>query len=152
MSNYRDQRIMNFLKRQAIDVKAVKSSRIAAAVVIKNDIISLGHCQKRTHPFQARFAKNPEAIYLHAETNAISNALNHIPRRDLEKATLYIRRVKLPTKDDIAFVDGMAKPCTGCMRAIIAFGIKKVVYSTEEDGRYEMLLKDAREPINMLCS
>lgn len=151
MINARDHRIMGFLRRQAIDVKAVKSSRIAAAVTIKNDIISLGHCQRRTHPFQARYCKNPEAIYLHAETNAISNALNHVSKRDLARATLYIRRVKLPTKDDTKFVDGMAKPCLGCMRAIIAFGIKKVVYSTEEDGRYEVLNK-MEMPINITCS
>ena len=151
MLSGRDHRVMSFLRRQAIDVKAVKSSRIAAAVVLKNDIISLGHCQKRTHPFQARFAKNPDAIYLHAETNAISNALNHIHKRDLERATLYIRRVKLPTKDDTEFVDGMARPCPGCMRAIIAFGIRKVVYSTEEDGRFQVLNRYDM-PINITCS
>ena len=139
MINARDHRIMGFLRRQAIDVKAVKSSRIAAAVTIKNDIISLGHCQRRTHPFQARYCKNPEAIYLHAETNAISNALNHVSKRELRDATLYIRRMKLPNKDSKDFVDGNCKPCVGCMRAIIAFGIKKVVYSTEEDGQYEVL-------------
>ena len=116
----------------------MKNNDIPITIMVPDETANIGASTK------------PEV--LHAETNAISNALNHIPRRDLEKATLYIRRVKLPTKDDIAFVDGMAKPCTGCMRAIIAFGIKKVVYSTEEDGRYEMLLKDAREPINMLCS
>jgi len=151
MINAKDHRVMNFLRRQAIDVKAVKSSRIAAAVTIRNEIISTGYCQKRTHPFQARYCKNPEAIYLHAETNAISNALNHINKRDLAKSTLYIRRVKLPTKDDTEFVDGMAKPCPGCMRAIIAFGIRKVVYSTEEDGQYEVLNK-MEMPINITCS
>ena len=151
MINHRDNRIMSFLRRQAIDVKAVKSSCIAAAVTIRNDIISLGHNQRRTHPFQARYCKNPEAIYLHAETNAISNALNHVSKRDLASATLYIRRVKLLTKDDTEFVDGMAKPCAGCMRAIIAFGLKKVVYSTEGDGQYEVLNK-MEMPINITCS
>jgi deoxycytidylate deaminase len=151
MNKIRDQRIMNFLRRQAIDVKAVKSSRIAAAIAIRNDIISLGHNQKRTHPFQAKYCKHPEAIYLHAETDAISNALNHISKRDLAKATLYIRRVKLRDKDDTEFVDGMSKPCPGCMRAIIAFGIRKVVYSTEEDGRYGVLTRSDM-PINIICS
>jgi deoxycytidylate deaminase len=140
MITARDNRIMNFLRRQAIDVKAVKSSRIAAAIGIKNDIISLGHCQKRTHPFQARYSKHPEAIYLHAETNAISNALNHISKRELKNATLYIRRVKFLNKDDTEYVDGNCRPCAGCMRAIIAFGIKKVVYSTEEDGNFDAFM------------
>ena len=132
----RDLRIMNFLRRQAIDVAPVGSARIAAAVSFRNEIISLGHCQKRTHPFQARFSKNPEAIYLHAETNAISNALNHLRKRDLERASLYVYRVKRPSKDSEEFIDGLAKPCAGCMRAILAFNLNKVVYSTEEDGKY----------------
>jgi deoxycytidylate deaminase len=139
MINNRDIKVMNFLRRQAIDVKAVKSSRIAAAISIRNDIISLGHCQKRTHPFQARYSKNPEAIYLHAETNAISNALNHVHKNDLARATLYIRRVKKLDKDAEDYVDGLAKPCPGCMRAILTFGLKKVVYSTEDNNVFEAI-------------
>lgn len=146
----RDLRVMNFLRRQAIDVKPVGSARIAAAVAIRNEVISLGHCQMRTHPFQARYAKNPDAIYLHAETNAISNSLNHVSKKDLSKATLYIRRVKLPTKDSFEFVDGLAKPCAGCMRAIIAFGIKKVVYSTDVSDQFEVMTKE-RDAINIQC-
>ena len=68
----RDFRIMSFLRRNAIDLEPVKSSRIASAIAIKRNIVSLGYCSKRTHPFQKRFAKNPDAIYLHAETNAIA--------------------------------------------------------------------------------
>jgi len=139
MINNRDIKVMNFLRRQAIDVKAVKSSRIAAAISIRNDIISLGHCQKRTHPFQARYSKNPEAIYLHAETAAISNALNHVHKNDLARATLYIRRVKKLDKDAEDYVDGLAKPCPGCMRAILTFGLKKVVYSTEDNNVFEAI-------------
>jgi deoxycytidylate deaminase len=139
MISSRDHRIMGFLKRQAIDVKAVKSSRIAAAICIKNDIISLGHCQRRTHPFQAKFSKHPEAIYLHAETNAISNALNHISKRDLSKSTLYVRRVKFINEKSNEYIDGIAKPCEGCMRAILAFGLKRVVYSTEIDNEFDTI-------------
>ena len=139
MINNRDIKVMNFLRRQAIDVKAVKSSRIAAAISIRNDIISLGHCQKRTHPFQDRYSKNTEAIYLHAETNAISNALNHVHKNDLARATLYIRRVKKLDKDAEDYVDGLAKPCPGCMRAILTFGLKKVVYSTEDNNVFEAI-------------
>lgn len=147
MINAKDLRMMSFVRRQAIDVNPVGAARIAAAVAIKNDVISTGYCQFRTHPFQARFSKNPEAIYLHAETNAISNSLNHISKKDLERATLYIHRVKFPNRDDKTFVDGLAKPCTGCLRAILSFGLKKVVFSTDCDGDYEVLNK-----INIRCS
>ena len=150
MLNARDLRVMRFLRRQAIDVDPVGSAKIAAAISFRNEIISLGQNQKRTHPFQAKYAKNPESIYLHAETNAICNALNHINKSDLERSTLYIRRVKKPTRDAKDFVDGLAKPCAGCMRAIIAFGIKKVVYSTDDSEQFEVLDRDAGA-INISC-
>jgi deoxycytidylate deaminase len=135
----RDFRIMSFLRRNAIDLEPVKSSRIASAIAIKGNIVSLGYCSKRTHPFQKRFAKNPDAIYLHAETNAIRNSLNHMPPGDLQQATLYINRQKHPPHDNKAWVDGLAKPCAGCERAIIEFGLKRVVYTTEITNEYEVL-------------
>lgn len=135
----RDQRIMQFIRRQAIDVEKVSNARIAAGIAIKGQLISTGRNSKRTHPFQKQFSKNDHAIFLHAETCAISNSLNHISKDDLKKATLFIHRVKLPNKDSDAYVDGLAKPCSGCMSAIVAFGIKRVVYSTDVTGEYEIL-------------
>jgi deoxycytidylate deaminase len=135
----RDFRIMSFLKRNAIDVEPVKSSRIASALVIKGNIISLGYCSRRTHPFQKKFAKNPDAIYLHAETNAIRNSLNHVHSDDLRQATLYINRQKHPQHDNNAWIDGLAKPCIGCERAIVEFDLKRVVYTTERTNEYEVL-------------
>lgn len=135
----RDQRIMQFIRRQAIDVEKVSNARIAAGIAIKGQLISTGRNSKRTHPFQKQFSKNDHAIFLHAETCAISNSLNHISKEDLKKATLFIHRVKLPNKDSTEYVDGLAKPCSGCMSAIVAFGIKRVIYSTEENGEYEIL-------------
>lgn len=135
----RDLRIMQFIRRQAVDTEKVGSARIAAGIAIKGQLISTGRNQRRTHPFQKQFAKNAHAIFLHAETCAISNSLNHISKEELKKATLFIHRVKLPSKDSTEYVDGLAKPCSGCMSAIVAFGIKKVVYSTDETGQYEVL-------------
>ena len=137
--NKREQKIMNFLRRQAIDVEPVKSSRIAAALIVKNTVISTGYNSYRTHPFQAKYSKNPKAICMHAEIRAIHNALNHLDKEDFKKATLMIYRVKIPpTEDKKVWVDGMAKPCEGCMRAIVAFGIKKIVYTTEKNGEYDI--------------
>lgn len=135
----RDQRIMQFIRRQAIDTEKFSNVRIAAGIAIKGQLISTGRNQRRTHPFQKQFAKNDHAIWLHAETCAISNSLNHISKDDLRKATLFIHRVKLPSKDSKEYVDGLAKPCSGCMSAIATFGIKKVIYSTDENGQYEVL-------------
>lgn len=128
---------MDFLRRQAIDVEPVKSSRMAAAIVYKNNVISIGHNSRRTHPFQAKYGKNPMAICMHAEINAIKNALNHLEVDDFKKTTIMIYRVKKQNGlRKAAWVDGMAKPCEGCARAIMEFGIKKIVYSTEENDSY----------------
>ncbi len=137
MLNRREKRIMDFLRRQAIDVEPVKSSRMAAAIVYKNNIISIGHNSRRTHPFQAKYGKNPLAICMHAEINAIKNALNHLEVTDFKKTTIMIYRVKKQNGlRKAAWVDGMAKPCEGCARAIMEFGIKKIVYSTEANDSY----------------
>lgn len=139
MLSNRDRRIMQFVRRQAIDTEKVSNARIAAGIAIKGTLITTGKNQRRTHPFQKQFAKNDHAIFLHAETCAISNSLNHISKDDLKKATLFIHRVKLPSKDSKEYVDGLAKPCSGCMSAIATFGIKRVIYSTDENGQYEIL-------------
>lgn len=129
-------RILNTLFKLAQDVAPVASARIAAAVVYKNEIISFGVNQKKTHPFQNRFSKNSESIYLHAETDSLKNALRNLNKDELSKCTLYICRAKLDNNKK--FVFGLSKPCVGCMRAIATFDIRKCVYSCD-DGGYNIL-------------
>jgi len=45
----------------------------------------------KSHPFQKRWAPHPEAIYTHAEIDAIRNALKR--DEDLTRCTLYIARL-----------------------------------------------------------
>ena len=113
--------------------------RFAAAVVYRNKIVSVGYNRMKSHPFQAKYAKNPEAIYLHAEVHAIKNALREINVEDLPKCELYISRVKRPKAGDDRFVWGLSKPCAGCARAIAEFGIKRTIYTCDEVGNYEVL-------------
>ena len=124
---------LNTLEKVAEAQPVTAGARIAAAIVIRNDIIAVGNNQKKTHPFQERFKKNDEAIYLHAETDCIKNALKHVDQDKLSKATLYVCRIK---KDGTW---GLAKPCKGCMKAIATFNIKNVIYSTDTTGKFEIL-------------
>jgi deoxycytidylate deaminase len=39
----------------------------------------------------------------------------------------------------MTLVDGMAEPCSGCKKAIEHFGIKKVVYSTDNPDMYGII-------------
>ena len=113
--------------------------RFAAAVVYRNKIVSIGYNRMKSDPFQAKYAKNSEAIYLHAEVHAIKNALREIPVEDLPKCELYISRVKKPKAGDKHFVWGLSKPCAGCERAIVEFGIKRTIYTCDETGNYGVL-------------
>lgn len=113
--------------------------RFAAAVVYRNKIISIGYNRMKSHPFQAKFAKNSESIYLHAEIHAIKNALRELPVEDLTKCELYIARVKRPQSYADNFIWGLAKPCIGCERAIAEFGIKRTIYTCDDVGNYEVM-------------
>ena len=118
--------------------KSQLRARLAACVVFKNEIVSVGVNQLKSHPFQARFGKNEDSIFLHAETDAIKNALKCISVDDLAKSTLYVCRVKYCDTKKREFTWGLSKPCAGCSRAISTFNIKKVCY-TCDDGTYKYL-------------
>jgi len=133
----KDNKFIDILSKVAIDVSPVGSAKIAACIVIKNKIISFGINQKKTHPFQYKYSKNSMSIYLHAETDAIRNALKFISVDDMKKATLYVVRVKHNKDNHSKLMFGLSKPCKGCFSAISTFNLKRVVYST--DYGYEEL-------------
>lgn len=133
----RDEKMMSMLRKVAIaNIGTRKRFKLAAAITHKRDLVSIGINEMRTHPLQKQFGVNDMALFLHAEISAIANALNYIDKNDLKKSTLYIHRVKRtgPLSD---WVDGLACPCDGCSSAIVSFGIPRVIYSTNETGKYE---------------
>lgn len=139
MITKRDEQFMDTVMAAAISTEKVVA-RISAMLVIKNKPIAFGTNQRKSHPFQAKYGKNKDAIFLHAETSAIKNALNRIDAADLQNATLYIARAKKATNHpNSRDIQGIAKPCTGCLRCIAAFGVKKVVYTTDTQGEYAIL-------------
>ena len=75
----------------------------------------------QTHPIQAHFAKlcgKPDLIYLHAEIAALLKCGKRKPY------SIFVERFK---KDGSP---GLAKPCAICERAIKAWGVKYVTYTT----------------------
>jgi deoxycytidylate deaminase len=92
-----------------------------AAVLVTNDGVVVGMNKRKTHPLQARYGKNEKAICLHAEIDALAKASRL--RYNIEGGRMYVARVK---KDGQV---GSAKPCTGCARALIAFGVDKVEWT-----------------------
>lgn len=106
----------------AEDLSDFDKNRHAASIYIGNRLVSVGVNQLKTHPLQKKFGMNAEAIYLHAEVDAIRNALKRVSPLDLQNATLYVAKSKNGTAR-------MSKPCTGCQKAIIHFGIPNIFWT-----------------------
>ena len=132
--NNKHVKIFNLLSKIATDISDVSShrARLAACIVYKNDILSFGVNEQKTHPLQAKYGSNKNAIYLHAEISAIKNALRQISLEELETCSLYVARVKYSDNKRTARQFGLARPCPGCESCINAFGIRKVFHSTED--------------------
>ena len=115
-------------------------ARLASAIAFKNHIVSYGVNQNKSHPFHSQFSEHDDAIFLHAETDAIKNSLRRVSEKELEKASLYVCRVKYTDNTPYrSLVWGLAKPCLGCQRAIATFGIENVIYSGDGYGNYILL-------------
>lgn len=134
----RHDKYMHLLSKMASAVEPVRQARIAACLVFKNEIVSFGINQMKTHPFQAMYGKNKESIFLHAETDCIKNALREMSIDDVSRCTLYVCRMKYETNEKKKFVYGLAKPCAGCARAIATFDIKNVFYSLDNSGYMQL--------------
>jgi tRNA(Arg) A34 adenosine deaminase TadA len=80
---------------------------------------------------QAMFSTHDEAIHLHAEICAIKNALRTIDQAELSKATLYVARAKYDGCARAKVIQGMAKPCCGCSRALNHYGISRIMYTLD---------------------
>ena len=126
----------NILEKVAMASEPVFRQRLAALLVYKNEVISIGINKTKSHPFQRKVAKHDDAIYLHAEVDCIKNALRQYDEEIIAKSTLYVLRMKRPENDLKTFMRGLSKPCEGCQRAIAAFGIKTVYYTTDEGFDY----------------
>jgi deoxycytidylate deaminase len=125
--------IPNLLYRYALANQPVANARVVAAICHRKELLALGCNRYKTHPLQARYGRNAESIYLHAEIDAISRWERE--RRDYREdrarqLSIYILRIKRNSPKG-NFILGMAKPCVGCMKAIVAFNILNICYSTD---------------------
>jgi len=118
-----------YLKHIAEDVSPVRSARLSAMLMYKGKIVSVGINQLKSHPFAAKYAKNKDAIYLHAEADCILKASKKLTEAEMKKSTLYVCRVKYNSHTNGKIIFGKAKPCEGCENCIRAHGIKKVIYT-----------------------
>ena len=126
-------RIQEMLTRLAIENPGVQGRfKMAAGVVFKKELIATGINSYKTHPMMMPENGYREGqIFLHAEPDAIKNALRLITQEQLAKCELYIVRVKRPDIGSKGWIHGLAKPCPGCMKTIASFGLKAIQYTTD---------------------
>ena len=124
----------------AADTETVAHAKVVCYITEHNKghIISTGKNQKKTHPFQKRFSKNEDCIFLHAENDAIKNALKSLHTFTLEGHDLYVLRVKQAGRKGPT-ITGNCRPCPGCMRAIAAFDIHNVYYTEDHSSDFSCL-------------
>lgn len=136
-------RQLNILKTIAEDVEPVSNARLAAMVFYRGRPVSFGVNLKKTHPFAAKYSKNPDAIYLHAEASAILAAKKRLSEAEMRKAILIVCRVKYDINGNPNYA--IAKPCEGCAKCIEDHGIKTVIYTEDSDKnkvKYTTVLED----------
>lgn len=122
--------IFDTLFSVALNTERVANAKMAAAIVRRNKIIAIGINNTKTNPFIAEFKKHPEANFPHCEVEAIRIALRNISEEELSKCDLYISRVKKNRRGG-EYVTGLAKPCEGCMKAIMRYKPRNVYYTTD---------------------
>jgi tRNA(Arg) A34 adenosine deaminase TadA len=119
----------------AESIPPVSNAKLAAALVHRKQLLSIGINRKKSHPFQAKYSSHKERIFFHAEIDAIQKAVRKLNSdlAILRKSTLYVCRFRVSTGW------GLAKPCAGCIACVVAFGIGHIVYSENGVGEYTLL-------------
>ena len=127
----RHKKILSMLCRTALAAWEGKDARgrIAAAIVRKNNVISIGINQKKTDPFQAKYGRDEHSIFHHAEIRAIKQAKRLLGTDDLSFYDLYVCRAKWLDDRHQVLSWGSSKPCKGCHSCISNYGVRRVIYS-----------------------
>lgn len=116
---------LELLYEEAEKGTRIRSSKHAACIIRKGELLSIGHNQLKTHPMMLRFSGNTNKVHLHAEIHAILNAIRKYGVDILDGSDLYVLR--LGKRNQIAY----SKPCETCQKAIDAFGLNS--YWTENE-------------------
>jgi len=99
--------------------------RLEARVYYKGHLICAGYnSYTNSSKLQRRFGGDKRP-FVHAELDAIREAIYHVGIDSLAQCELYIERYKADG------TLGLAKPCECCQRALEMFKFKRVYYTTE---------------------
>lgn len=134
-------RITEMLTRLAIENPGVNGRfKMASGIVYRKHLIATGINSYKTHPWMCEErGYRPDQIYLHAEVDAIRNALKLITQDQLSKCDLYVVRVKRPNERSRNWIHGLAKPCPGCEKIIKTFAIQRVFWTENCEKEVDLL-------------
>jgi deoxycytidylate deaminase len=111
--------------------------KMAAGITYKKHLIATGTNSYKTHPLMNGGGFRVNQVFIHAEVDAIKNALKLITQEQLVRCSLHVVRLKRPCSGSKAWVYGLAKPCPGCEHMIKSFGISRVFYSENDKTMVE---------------
>lgn len=129
-----DEKILKVIRGMAAISKPIARSRITSALRYKSSVIGFGRNQYKTSTFQNKWKRKEDAIFWHAETNAIYNGIRELGDKDIRelKLTLYVCRVRFKPNNSNGFL-GSSIPCVGCQECIRYYGINRVVFSLDSE-------------------
>jgi len=117
------ERYFSLLEDRIGQSEQVRSSRHAACLVYKKQVLAYGFNSLKTHPIMLTYGRNDKAIYLHAEVHVLVRTINQHGVALLPKCDMYVLRLnKMGERSNSA-------PCTGCRRALDAFRIRNTFYT-----------------------
>ena len=126
-----NKKIVEMLARLAIENPGTRTRyKMSAGIVYRRHLVATGVNSYKTHPLMQSPGYHREQIYMHAEVDAIRNALRLVSQDQLTKSAIYIVRVK-QKREGKGYQFGLAKPCRGCTRMIASFGIDSVWWSED---------------------
>lgn len=103
------------------------TAHLVAVIVKGGSIISWSSNLPKMNAYTAIMTDNPDCFSIHAEVAAIFKARQ---KTDLRGCKMFVARI---TKDNkLTKTQGqiaLAMPCKTCMRAIVNYGIKRVIYT-----------------------
>lgn len=119
--------------------KSNMDKNYGAVLVYKNKIIGVGHNHSIdyiTHSYNF-IEKNKKILQnIHAENDAILDAIKNGYKNIISKSDIYISRVlninELNKNDDIKFIKAI--PCDNCKKMIMKYKIKKTYYISSIHG------------------
>lgn len=112
--------------------------KIGCILVYKKQIIATGYNSYKTHPLQKVYdieRYSEECINAHS-LHAEMQALLQIRKLPLDKSKITCYTVRVNRRGEYR----NSRPCKSCIKALMDFGIRRLIYSTDDGIAEETLI------------